>query len=136
MTAHRFNPISAETRSSFGLQDIRLLRGFCFHLTANVPGPFCSRGRKRRRAIPAGKALRLCFRFMYIFLPVFLWPVTCRGQLQIHQININTGSIDFEEPGEGTQLPKAVFFIKPDGTGIVAAHFQIQLLKAVFSGEG
>lgn len=111
MATHRFNPISAETRSIFGLQSIRLLRGFCFHLTENVPGPFCSRGRKRRRAIPDGKALRLCFRFIYILLPVFLWPVTCRGQLQIHQININTGPIDLEKPGEGTQLPKAVFFI-------------------------
>ena len=37
----------------------------------------------------------------------------------------NRYSIDFEKMGKHTQLPKAVFFIKSDSTGIIAAHFKI-----------
>ena len=46
-------------------------------------------------------------------------------EFEIHQVKINIFSIDFEKMGKRTQLPKAVFLIKSDGTGIAAAYFKI-----------
>ena len=49
----------------------------------------------------------------------------CCVQLEIHQVKINIFSIDLKKAGKRTQLSKAVFLIKSDGTGIAAAYFKI-----------
>ena len=70
-------------------------------------------------------ALRLLFMFNECFCRGFLRFAVCCVQFEIHQVKIDILSIDFEKMGKHTQLPKAVFFIKSDSTGIIAAHFKI-----------
>ena len=76
--------------------------------------------------------------FIFFTASVLSFCLLPRGgqEGQVHEFKIDVSPIDLEKSRNGTQPVKAVFFVQPNGAGIIAAHLQIDLLEAVFPGEG